>query len=506
MTTDSADLVQVLLRQHGTEKPLRGTRGQLLLSLLREHGVKIAAPCGGRGICGKCGVLVDGVRRLSCRYRLEHDITVDVASHRKATVLSDAVELKHVVNDAGVTAVDGAVPYGIAVDIGTTTVVVYLEDLAAYRTVDAESFVNPQGDYGHDVVSRIHHTMEHPDGLVQLQGLIREGVSEAIRELCERNAIAAGVVRKAVIAGNTTMLHLFAGADPTPIAQAPYTPRFVEQQTLSGAESGLALSPDAQVVLLASVSAYVGADITAGIASTDLRERDDYSLFIDIGTNGEMALGNRERLFCCSTAAGPAFEGATIHHGTGGIEGAVSRYHEGAYETIGATAPIGICGSGVLDIAAELLRTGAADMGGYMEKDQVIVPAAESATGGDIVFTPADLREVQLATAAIFAGIRILVQQAGVSLEQVGRLYLAGGFGNYLRVESAVAVGLLPESLKDRIVPVGNSAGSGARLALRSKGFAAEVARVASAASYVELSMRQDFNDEYVMAMMLGPR
>jgi len=494
-----------LLRQDG-EQTLTARRGQLLHDVLTVNEVKHPAPCGGRGTCGKCGVLVDGVRMLSCRYRLERDITVEIPEHRKATVLTSGATLKDVPLDPGVAVRSGMGLFGVAIDIGTTTVVVYLEDLARGRTVDVESFVNPQGSHGHDVVSRIHHTMEHADGLARLQRLIREGIGEAVRELCERSGVEPAAIVKVVIAANNTMLHLFAGVDPAPIAQAPYTPQFTELKQMSGVESGRPVNPEACVILLPSVSAYVGADITAGIASTDLRERDDYSLFLDSGTNGEMAIGNREHLYCCSTAAGPAFEGATIHHGTGGIEGAVSRYENGVFETIGGLPPVGICGSGVLYIAAELLKTGKADIGGFMEQDFVVVPAAQSATGADIVFTPADIREVQLATAAIYAGIRILVQQSGVTLEQVGRLYLAVGCGNYLRVESAIAVGLLPESRKDRIVPIGNSAGSGARLALRSQGFMREVGRVASQATYIELSMRQDFNDEYVMAMMLGPR
>lgn len=524
---DSGTAVRVTLAAAGGMREVTARQGQLLLDVLRVHGVEVPAACGGRGTCGKCGVEVDGLGRvLSCRYALRHDITVRVPVSSRAAILHDAVGLRHVERDCGlsrgedgavVSAIPGAertitrVPgsshvYGIAVDIGTTTVVVYLEDLLNGETGDVVSFVNPQAVYGHDVVSRIHYTMEHEDGLATLRKAIVGAVNRAVEQLCSRNGIGPDAICKAAVVGNTTMLHLFAGVDPSSIAAAPYTPQFVDRTLLTVRQSGLALNPDAVVIMLPSVSGYVGADITAGIAATELQDSDAYSLFVDIGTNGEMALGNSRVLYCCSTAAGPAFEGATIACGTGGVQGAIARYAGGTYETVGGALPAGICGSGILDITADLRAGGRIDASGLMESELTIVPASHSATGADIVFTPGDVREVQLATAAIYAGLRILMNEAGVSADRISRLYLAGGFGNYLRVESAIAVGLLPESLRDRIVPVGNSAGSGARFALRSQRFDAGVERTARAARYIELSMRADFNEEYVMAMNLERR
>ncbi|MBD3243483.1 MAG: DUF4445 domain-containing protein [Chitinivibrionales bacterium] len=523
----SSMAVKVTVLAGGVMRVIDAREGQMLLDVLRVHGVELSAACGGRGTCGKCGVDIDGLGRvLSCRHALQHDITVRVPLAGKAAILHDAGLLEGVENDCGLsrgnggsivstlpgaerTIVPRAAPpglYGIAIDIGTTTVVVYLEDLLAYETRDVVSFVNPQTVYGHDVVSRIHYTMEHENGVTTLRDELLREVNRAIEQLCSRNGIDTDALYKATVVGNTTMLHLFMGVDPSSIAAAPYTPRFIDRRLVDGRQSGLSVNAGAVVIVLPSVSGYVGADITAGIAATELRDTQDYSLFVDIGTNGEMALGNSGELFCCSTAAGPAFEGATIACGTGGIEGAIARYAGGTYETIGGVTPAGICGSGILDIAADLRATGRIDVGGLMESDHLIVPASSSATGTDIVFTPADVREVQLATAAIYAGLNILMKESGVTVERVTRLYLAGGFGNYLRVESAIAVGLLPMSLQGRIVPVGNSAGSGARLALRSKQFDARVERTARAAKYIELSMRMDFNEEYVMAMNLERR
>jgi uncharacterized 2Fe-2S/4Fe-4S cluster protein (DUF4445 family) len=517
----------VIARDGVSVRTLHATRGESLLDVLRRGGVHITAACGGKKNCRKCTVQVAGEGDVqSCHYAVTRDIEVSVTREARAEIL-DGMEakLKPVANNCGIVregrgvvsvieGCDGTIDasaagegiFGIAVDIGTTTVVVYLEDLLLCRTLDVVAFINPQTRYGHDVVSRIHHTMERPDGLAELQREIRDAINAAMDALATRNGIDARCLYKLTVVGNNTMLHLFLGVDPASIAAAPYTPRFTEQKLLRGEDAGMRIHPRGIVVVLPSVSGYVGADITAGIASTDLCERDDYSLFVDIGTNGEMALGSRERLCCCSTAAGPAFEGATIECGVGGVEGAISRYESGRYDTIGGKPAIGICGSGILDIAADLRSRDLADASGYMEKDALIVPRAASAVAHDIVFTPADVRQVQLATAAIYAGIRIMLKEAGVTMEQVGRLYLAGGFGNYLRIESAVAVGLLPASLQARIVPVGNSAGSGSRLALRSVDFTAQVNRVAQAAQYIELSMRMDFNEEYVLSMNLERR
>jgi uncharacterized 2Fe-2S/4Fe-4S cluster protein (DUF4445 family) len=250
--------IHVKLTDETGTREITARSGQMLHDLLHVHDAHLSAPCGGRGTCGKCAVLVDGVRRLSCKYELTHDVTVEVPRARRAAILSDASALKSVANDSGFVPGSGAGEYryricgsvgevsgahaglyGVAIDIGTTTVVVYLENLLTYATVDIESFLNPQAQFGHDVVSRIHYTMEDADGLRRLGDEIRTGMSSAIRELCERNGLNLACVCKAAIAGNNTMLHLLLGEDPAPIAQAPYTPRFTQQQIRRAAELGL---------------------------------------------------------------------------------------------------------------------------------------------------------------------------------------------------------------------------------------------------------------------------
>ncbi len=521
---------QLTARQGEKKLSFEASAGERLLDALRRAGLELDTPCGGKGTCHKCGVEIEGQGMvLACRYHVEHDIELRLPAAGKHLILeSREAELKPVKLQSGLSiARAGAgrvVSYegkklasqpdggdtgkpsllGIAVDIGTTTVVVYLEDLAAYALVDAASFLNPQSQHGSDVISRIHHVIEDPSGLDRLKSLIIGGINSAIEELCSRNTLEPGNLYKATVVGNTTMLHLLCGVNPSSIAFAPFMPAFVEAKTLTSKEIGLSANRAAVVKILPSISGYVGADVMAGIAATPIPQSDSLSLYIDIGTNGEMAIGNRERILCCSTAAGPAFEGARIRCGTGGIEGAINHYSAGTYSTIGGGAPVGICGSGLVDIVATLVRDSVIDMSGYMEKDFVVERKDRTASGRDIVLAPSDVREVQLAKAAIRAGIEILMKEAAASYSSVERVYLAGAFGNYMNVDSAAAIGLLPAALAGKVVQAGNSAGKGARLALRSLEFEEEVRRLVECSSYIELSMRGDFNDAYVNAMMFG--
>jgi uncharacterized 2Fe-2S/4Fe-4S cluster protein (DUF4445 family) len=252
------------------------------------------------------------------------------------------------------------------------------------------------------------------------------------------------------------------------------------------------------VHVLPGVSGYVGADITAGIACTPLVRSKAMCLYVDIGTNGEMAVGNKDGLWCCASAAGPAFEGASIGSGVGGVEGAICSFDNGRYRTIGGTKPLGICGSGIVDIVAWLLDKGIVDRTGYMETRFVVENGARTATRRNIAVTPQDIRQIQLAKAAIAAGISILLKTAGIVIDDIESLFLAGAFGASINVKSAVAIGMIPHPLRERVVSLGNAAGTGARSAVRSKKFEASVERIAAMARYVELSGREDFNEEFV--------
>ena len=222
---------------------------------------------------------------------------------------------------------------------------------------------------------------------------------------------------------------------------------------------------------------------------------------MDIGTNGEIVLGNRDIIYCCATAAGPAFEGAKITCGVGGVDGGISVYNNGYYKTIGDKTAVGICGSGLIDLIAFLLESNRIDYSGYMTEEYLVEKKEHTAVNHDIVVTQKDIREVQLAKAAIYAGIMTLIRIAGISIDQIENVYLAGGFGNYIRTASAIRIGLLPEAFNDKIIPIGNSAGTGALQALRSLEFEREIDRVLKITKYIELSMRADFNEEYLSAM-----
>lgn len=500
--------------------------GDNLISLLRRVGKNVSSPCGGKGTCKKCTVTIEEhQQQLSCQYSINSDITVTLGHTGKANILHEETHPKrklplnsgiqfvvegpqqrlvfgeHIIRESINTAIDS--PYfGIAVDIGTTTVVLYLMNLTTGVMIDVAAFLNPQAAYGHDVISRISYTIEHADGLHELRQKIVNAISKAIIELCNQAQIRPENIYKMTVAGNTTMLHLLAGISPSSIAFAPFTPAFTEQKTFRASEFGFPMEPGAIVILFPSLSGYVGGDIVSGMAATGFADSNGFSLFIDIGTNGEMAIGNRDVIYTCATAAGPAFEGATISCGIGGVEGALSSYRNGEYKTIGNAKVTGICGSGLIDIVADLINKERIDMTGYMESNYLIERQESTGVDHDIVLTPQDVREVQLAKAAIAAGIAVLMGVAKAGFDDIDALYLAGGFGNYMDADSAMRIGLLPPQLKGKIIPVGNSAGTGARLLLTSTFFQREIDAVLARSQYIELSMRQDFNDAYVNQMM----
>jgi uncharacterized 2Fe-2S/4Fe-4S cluster protein (DUF4445 family) len=491
----------------GAKKTFLARKGGSLLDILRKAGVSVVAVCGGKGICRKCGVTVRGTgRRLACRYTVRRDVEVAIPPHAKAFILETGRTIQGELSKVRRGRIAGAIAsvkkqYGLAIDIGTTTVVVYLEDTAARVSVGVESFVNPQSAYGHDVISRINYCMENRNGLRCMRECLVAKVNESISALCDRTGINRDDIRRAALAGNPTMLHLFLGISPVSIAHAPFRPAFTASQQIAGRLCGLRMNKSGIAHVLPGISGYVGADITAGIASTPMPDSRGYSLYLDIGTNGEIAVGNKNRLWCCATAAGPAFEGASLACGIGGIEGALCSFHQGKYDTIGGAPPRGICGSGILDITAWLLDKGIIDASGYMKARFVVEKGAKTATGKNITVTPGDIREIQLAKAAIRAGIGILLATAGLGVDDIQNLYLAGAFGAFVNVKNAAAIGLIPRELEGRAISLGNAAGMGARNAVQSRKFEARVERIAAMATYIELSGRKDFNEAFVASM-----
>ena len=410
--------------------------------------------------------------------------------------------------------------FGIAVDIGTTTVVAYLVDLTSGKTIDAVSGLSAQKPFGQDVISRINYTMENKGGTAQLRDRIVEQINSMIGELVEKNKIPIDTIYSMSLAGNTTMIHMVAGLSAKYMANAPFIPAVKRRMTFPAGELGIGIQKNANVYLLPAISAYVGADIVAAILSSGLFYGEALSLLIDIGTNGEIALGSREGLLCCSTAAGPAFEGATIRHGMGGVNGAINTVklekQRIGYTTIGGAPPAGICGSGIVDAVALLLECGVVDETGRM------VPAEEIPEGAgcklepymveeegelaitiadDVLLIQKDVREVQLAKASIAAGIMTLLSKAGKRAEEVDVVYLAGGFGSFIDKDNAIRIGLIPEELKDKIQVIGNAAGTGAIQSLVSRECLSECDRIAAKAEYIELSTSPEFQDLYIDSM-----
>jgi len=415
--------------------------------------------------------------------------------------------------------------YGMAFDIGTTTVAGYGLDLATGETLDVNSRENPQGKYGADVVSRIKYVREHDDGLERLQEEIIHSINELVNEFAEAERISPEDIYKATFVGNTIMLHLLAGVDPTKLDQAPYIPGFVESQRVEAEELGIEINPKGKLILLPSLAGYVGADITAGVLQTGMHKSEQLNLLVDIGTNGEMVLGNREKMVASSTAAGPAFEGANIEQGMTARTGAISHVNideEGQLrlEVINDGTPKGLCGSGIVDAVGELLKAGLIKNKGNIitERAQLARPTINPLgnrlidIGNDKAFwlhvdsnpvfvTQEDIREVQLAKGAIKAGIDIMLEEFGATADDIDRVYLAGAFGNYLRKENILRIGVLPQIELDKIVSVGNAAGQGAKLALINMAREREVEELARDIEYIELSFRTDFTNKFMSAM-----
>ena len=475
------------------KKPIPITPGKSLLELLRSNDYAINAPCGGHGRCGKCHVELteNGVTKtvLACRTFPETDCMV--------TLHEEHADLDW--NDTAVRTcnANGRSGYGAAVDLGTTTVAVKLYNLTDGKVHGSASQWNAQKSCGGDVITRIDYCMKHTDGLAELSRMIRDQVKEMLNDLCKGNGISYRDITEIVLAGNTVMQHIFAGLSPVSIASAPFTPQSLFDNDTPYELDGV------PITFSPCVAGYVGGDITAGLLHTGLYERSGKSLFIDVGTNGEMALGGKDGFTACAVASGPAFEGAEISCGMPAADGAVYAVElteDGlSYEVLGGGEAKGLCGSGLLDLVACLLELGYIDESGCLVEDE----------NGEAVFhltdkvflTQRDIRQLQLAKAAVAAGIRLLLREQKLTCDDLDMLYLAGGFGNRLRVESAVRIGMLPQELSGRIVPVGNAALAGAEQMLLNPDSRKTLQAIKDNCHYIELSTDPDFNDTFVEEM-----
>lgn len=407
--------------------------------------------------------------------------------------------------------------YGVVFDIGTTTLASYLLNLDNGEEIAVSSEKNPQVRFGADVISRIKHVREKENGLKQLRSAVLDGLNELIERTVNKSGIEKEEIYKVALAGNSTMTHLFSGVEPTNLDQSPYIPGIGGKVDLSGKESELDVNPQANVVVLPPISGYVGSDILAGILYTGIHNSEELCLLIDIGTNGEIVLGNKDQIVASSTAAGPAFEAANIKYGTSAREGAISHLtiEDGKIDlqVIGNTQPDGICGSGLVDAAGELLANDVIEAkGNFSEnppgklKENLTTIEGERAfllsdSGRPILLTQKDIRELQLAKGAIRAGIEILLGILEAKFSEVKKVYLAGAFGNYLTKKNALRIGLLPPTGSGQIISAGNSAGQGSKMAILNTQYMDKLEEIKKRTEYIELSFRSDFSHRFMKSM-----
>lgn len=413
--------------------------------------------------------------------------------------------------------------FGLAVDLGTTTIVLYLHNLTNGELIGTFSLQNPQEKYGADVISRIKHTIEQPAGTKELQELLISSLNQSIDEITGVHNIKKKDIYMVSMVGNTALLHFLLGMETESIANSPYIPKFTDSFKISPDIIGLDINKSGFITVLDSISGYIGADITADMLAVNMDQKNNKNeLLIDIGTNGEIVLKNDSQITACSTAAGPAFEGANILYGMAGIPGAISSFMlddtgKRIYKTIGGQKAKGICGSGLLDITASLLEKKIiTKQGKIREKKDIsdqyqeyitehkghrafIIKAEKEGTGNNkILYTQKDIHELQLAKGAIRAGINILLNKTGIKKNEIDRIYLAGGFGNYLNPKNACKIGLLPEVQENKVIQIGNAAGSGARKHLLNQKSQKRLKNIKKNVKYIELSTTTEFQNEFM--------
>ncbi len=404
--------------------------------------------------------------------------------------------------------------YGLAVDIGTTKMAVFLVDLTNGRTVARQGVMNPQIAFGEDVVSRIAYANDREENRLLLQKRLVESLNGAIHKLCAQVGAGADQIVDVVVVGNTAMHHLFAGLSVRQLGQAPYLAAVNQAMTFPAHEIGLETAPGAFIYLPPNIAGYVGADHVAMLLASKVHKETGVALALDIGTNTEISLVKNGALVCCSCASGPAFEGAHLHAGIRAVPGAIERaqFYDGDwhFSTIDDRAPIGICGSGILDIVAALLDTGQIDSAGRFTEQALhaipyekggalrLVSTEVSGANHEILVLRQDIREIQLAKAAIRAGINALLRATVTLAEDIDRFIIAGAFGTYLHLASAIRVGMFPKLPKARYFQIGNAAGAGARMMLLSQACRKEADEIYSKMSYLELTADPGFNDSFV--------
>ncbi|NLM06331.1 MAG: DUF4445 domain-containing protein [Tissierellia bacterium] len=561
-----------IIKIRDLDREIEYSKGQSLLEALRSHGIKLESPCGGKGTCGKCKLfnVTKGKEVLACKTFPEENIEIELKKeahdHRILTTgatrrfeFNPPVEKKKFnirETDIGeqATVIDrikealdiNEVPiellkyisrktneytgvfydeeligiergdtseyiYGLAVDIGTTTIVMSLVDLLTGRVLESVSDINGQKDFGFDVLTRITYLIENENGIEELQDVLVCQLNGMIDELLDKTKINRKLIYDVVISANSTMMHTLLGLDSSFIGISPYAPIFTESFTIEARNIGIRLD-NARLYGIPAVSSFIGADIVSGIYVSSMAESDGNILFIDIGTNGEIVLLANGEFLSCSCAAGPALEGMNISIGMRAAEGAIENIRIGEEkvltEVIGGREGKGICGSGILSAMNELVRTGIVERGGAFVKVADIEEGdfRLNHIGLDgkkrnfivqkeprLLLTQSDIRQIQLAKGAILSGFYALLNKAHLSMGELDKIIIAGQFGSHLSTESLVGSGILPLEVEDKIEYVGNSSLSGAMIALLSKKTRDEMKALRKKVNYLELSATDDY-------------
>ncbi len=500
---------KVTINLQHIDKKLKVNRGTPLIDVLHKYGVEF--PCGGKGTCGRCkvqllaGELAKGPEqqqkldkleldqdwRLACYCSVESDITLEIAQFENI-ILADNTTFDFRPQTG----------FGIAVDLGTTTIVVQLLNLQNGQILDAVSELNPQAKFGTDLISRIQACLDGKQK--EMQELIREKIGEMIHSVLQKHPVQ---VSKIVMVGNTVMHHIFSGLNVHLLSFYPFESPDLNEQRFTSEQLNWHLPSAVKILFYPSIGSFVGSDILAGIAATKMAEKDEYTVLIDLGTNGEIVVGNKNRIICASTAAGPAFEGAKISQGMRASTGAVSSVtaspnpSEGggkdqlSCHVIGNVQAKGICGSGLIDAMAILRQQETIGAFGEINSGEEKVEITP-----DVFLTQQDIREFQLAKAAIATGLQILFNRLNLTFDEISIFYIAGGFGNFLNLQHVIQTGLL-ETSEDKIVKMGNTALIGAKMFL----FEEEdfIQRILEKTKHINLEGDPAFQDIYIEKLML---
>lgn len=473
----SIKMDELIIKINNDGKQIFAFQGERLSDVLIRNGYYIPMPCGGKGRCGKCCVDLNGFSVLACRTFLTKDIEVSLPINgTNIYVHQGLIESEMFQGDVA----------SFALDIGTTTVTLALLD-GEDGVSETVTFKNPQTIYGADVITRINAVKTV--GTEALRKLLIDEISKIIGELGKKYGFQK--VNEITVCGNTTMLHIFWGEDCTTLGYAPYTPRFIGKRNGSALEFGFPF--ESKVRSLAGISAFVGSDVAAGLVTAEMPQEGRKNIWIDFGTNAEVAVFDSKEYITTATAAGPCFEGANISCGMPATDGAITRFILGGDNIPEIThlgkEPIGLCGTGLIDVVAELLKKGIIDSTGYLKIDKGF-PICHN-----VVLTQKDIREFQLAKSAIRSGLETLLEKAGAKYEDVEKVYLAGGFSSFISVDSATICGLIPKVFSDRCVSLANAALRGTVMCAQGK---ADEQRVVELAMPIELNAQECFTDKFM--------